>query len=76
MKFNRTEPKMRYYSSRIKTRVAKALLKKLGYGLDRIETVKKWMGYVHPEAWHKRETAYQAEYQKILAEFLAEQERR
>ena len=70
MKFNRTEPKIRYYSSRIRNRVAKALLKKFGFGTDRIETVKKWMGYVHAEAWHKRETPYQTEYQQILSDIL------
>lgn len=61
-----------YDSSRIRVRVARALLKEFNEPPRKIEVVKKWMGYVEPEAWKARNTPYSEACITSLKVFLSE----
>jgi hypothetical protein len=62
-----------YDSDRIRSRTARALLKEFSEPPRKIGVVKKWMGYVEPEAWKARNTPYSVSCIKDLRAFLKEE---
>lgn len=59
-----------YYSARIRSRTVKKLLEEFNADASKTGIVRKWMGYVHPEAWRKATTSYALEKREALGMFL------